>query len=256
MNIVFYSGGADSTLMLYDILMSQKSNNDPFQIPVETVSINSSVLPGSYHQRIRRKKFKKFMQEKHNITYFSKEIDLPMAVDYNRGSSGLIQQPIWMALGALMCQHKDNICYGYIRGDDYWTLSEQFQRTFKDMTGLMGKECRMFFPLAEMHKWEIIRKLKQYELEPYVWICQSTDDFNIRDYDFDAEFQPCGRCESCIKYEMYEQYLDRLSPCFEYGAICEKELVKELQMPVDRLEALLKPVDRLEADIVKEKEDI
>lgn len=204
--LIVYSGGADSTLLLYNELLLWKYRE--FSPPyIKTISFNSPAFPGSFHQKMRREKFKKYMFDSRKIQWDSKEIDIS---NITNGIQiyGMPQQTLWMTLSLYMAYDKDEILFGYIREDDYWKECKIFEEIFNKSKILIGKpNCSMSYPLNFEYKHDIINRIKEHRLEPYIWICQSVEPFNTSDIPTDEQ-QPCGKCDYCLKWIVNEKFLE------------------------------------------------
>ena len=206
---VYWSGGCDSTALLYKLATIYPNNN------IKAVSVISDGIYNAKADSGARKKIKKKFQQLKikNITYLTFKI----SYDYLGGYCGLGQPALWLSsLSSILTGTEKAVCFGYVREDDIWHYIEPFKKVFYNMaqiTGCVGAE--LYFPTAWMHKKDIVKYLKEYDLLHLCNFCES------RESD-DESILPCGYCASCRKMIYAEQEI-----AFEEQKEQETEVVKD-----------------------------
>lgn len=198
MKICLFSGGFDSTYMLYRL----------FSEGEDTIMIISVVPNNEYsgkkidREKVARKNIIEYLHKKYPETKY--EVS-EVGIDHGMVRSGVrraLGQPItWMA--ALItspifqeCPENDNITFymSYIKGDD--ALQKRYDITNiirSSFDILFREECRpninVVFPLYSSDKAEIIFNLMSAEPELYKMATTCENSLNNGD--------DCGRCHPC-----------------------------------------------------------
>ena len=194
--LVVWSGGCDSTLLLYNLLsvISQKGSNRV----VNTISFKSNQLGigKPENEENARKKFKQFCKKEGLNLGENRVIDISNIPILTGNSERCPQVPMWLYNILATCADNSLIFTGYIRGDDFFTVNI-FNSWFKAQQGLSelyGKrDCRFVFPLLYNNKLDVITRLKELKLYNMTTYCEEPK----------GDLSNCGECEACKKHIAY-----------------------------------------------------
>lgn len=189
---VVWSGGLDSTLILYDLL---KKGVDVSVITFETEVFG---LDKHHLEHATRQRFlQKFSKNK--IKEYTIKLDFPYT-DVRGYNGGLTQQPFMISMVALYGQPYTTYHFGYHKGDDFFSYHNEHMKILENINSVMGKNVQLNFPLKFLHKWEIIDAIQTYGLDDYVWYCEYPE--NSKNGKL-----PCGECVPCKTHEQHSHLL-------------------------------------------------
>ena len=151
-NVVFWSGGNDSTLVALRLL---RANKYPYLISFASYHI------GGFAQQNKEKIFRKHLLHK-----FKEEFgDRFEYTEYTyEGESEItLQDQFWCSLAPTLLKNNDKIHLGFIRYDDVWHKIEKFKTAILSMTDFLGKkDIEIEFPLEWSTKNDVRKELKKY----------------------------------------------------------------------------------------------
>ena len=222
-HVVIYSGGCDSTLMLYEIAKEYGTKEKP----VIALSYNhhAPCPVKAIIEKKTRESFRKYCKKNKIYINFT-EVSVGIKAVSKRYFSishhpGIVQPYLWLgALGVAMLGWR-NFYFGYIKHDDFWMFKSEFVEAFKALQKVIMTENKVFFPLMDIHKENIIRKLKEYEIYDLTWHCETPT----------KEHEACGTCTPCKKHK--EALRNLLEEAKE-----TKKMHEELKEKVDELESI------------------
>lgn len=188
MALVLFSGGCDSTLLLYDLALDMQRGRIPQSI-ITAISITHTNLPSDTQQKFARDKIRKaFAQRELHINWVDVEVKLTGSFITNAGCGGLSHPVIWSSLSLLHAESKDMLYFGYHSGDDFWVKQVYFESSVKQMCIVCGKDVDFKYPLEFKDKSQIIVDLKNKGLYEYCWWCETIEEDRT---------EPCGKCLPC-----------------------------------------------------------
>lgn len=222
--LVCWSGGCDSTLVLYDLAKKAKAMRDAPEPcyrcqpqakaswgddTVRAITICHSQVGAEDEQRAARQAtLAKFKEWGLTVDAFEIKVDAGSSMEH----LGLPQALIW--LYASQCLRVEESLYsGYHRGDDFWIFSDKFRKVFKNLQEIGERTGSWLTPLETYAKREIIVKLKEANLYESTWWCDSPKKVTKKGSKI-QESKPCGGCTPCITHNMalYEEtYLEKIN---------------------------------------------
>jgi 7-cyano-7-deazaguanine synthase in queuosine biosynthesis len=195
MALVCWSGGCDSTLVLWSLLLEQKVSE-----PVRTITVNHNWVGAYKEQRQAREKLSaEFRKRGYRLKSWEVKVTAPPYRIARVVCNGLSQPLFWLANAVPYLEDGETLSVGYIRSDDAFHKIGYLVRIFNDACAVFGKhDCKLAYPLEYVTKAEVIDKLEQAKLFRYCWTCSTP-----------AKGKPCGRCKECITQEVaqYERKL-------------------------------------------------
>lgn len=182
MALVLWSGGCDSTLVLYRLL---KEHQDEDKGYVHAISVNHDQVPANKESQIARKKIlAKF--KKMRLWVLHTEVNIK-SKGYREvyPCGGLTQPTIWLTIINYL-KEKEDLYFGYIKGDDIWHHKYAFEEACKNLFSLGCRSGNVIMPLEYTSKEEVIKELKQLNLLDLCWYCERPE-----------KGKACGDCLSC-----------------------------------------------------------
>lgn len=183
MALLCWSGGCDSTLLLYKLLKSGNPN-------VRTISFNHHGVGAQFQNRTARGAILKWLSNKG--LKVKDHTELTINADYGghiTRPDGLGQPTIWQ-FNALSYLNKDeNLYLGYIKSDCIWHYRTQLFDLFNNACQMLHYTGSLMMPLEWETKSDIIESLTSIGLDKLVWWCEGVG------YSIGSE--PCGNCSTC-----------------------------------------------------------
>jgi len=189
--LVVWSGGYDSTLVLWNELIKNKEAHAiSFLLPNVSSMKQSSEM-------VCRERFKDRAIE-NGFKLHHKTVAITYD-DFMIQDIGIYPlQMLWLMLGMWMASAKTTLIYGYVKRDDFWMNEDKFMSLIKHINDIMDKKIEIEFPLRETSKYEIYKNIYGLKLEDCVWTCEIPA----------SPMVPCGKCESCIKLELAKKEIE------------------------------------------------
>ena len=158
-NVVVFSGGFDSTLILVDLL---EKGIEPRLLTFQCRQFGENrhfTSEIAAQEKILEYLAKKYDYEP-NRDYMKLEGDM---IGWTGAEPSLFQQPFMLSMVSM--GGRNNACYhfGYHRGDDFWHSSHNILAAQEHLLAVAGQKNIMFsFPLQFLTKADIIRNLNHY----------------------------------------------------------------------------------------------
>jgi 7-cyano-7-deazaguanine synthase in queuosine biosynthesis len=191
-SLVCWSGGRDSTLVLYNLLKSREHE-------IRTISIIHEQIYDSKQMESRQKIKEKLVKEFGDFESINVNISINGSKDgVCIDEGGLFQPVLWISTASGFLKNNENLYLGYIAGDDVWTSIYQIKTLFSNAQEIMNKSGKIIFPLYTNNKSDVIMDLSSTGLLEDTWFCQENGP------------TPCGKCHSCQTNDMHMYNLKRL----------------------------------------------
>lgn len=183
MTLVLWSGGFDSTLVLYDACVEAKKKD---LAPVRAISINHEQVPANReHQKARQRIF--VCMKKRGLAFDWAEVNISTWGTFKAdGAAGMVQPGIWLPAAVPYLGPTEDLLTGWARGDDIFHYLNDICGAFEHHARLMGKTGLIQTPLEWTPKWEILRRLREARLVSLPWTCEEPKDWRA-----------CGKCQPC-----------------------------------------------------------
>lgn len=196
--ICLWSGGCDSTLVLFELLNKLKSIND--NRVVKAYSFAHEQL-GSVKMLWEKQKRDTFLLWLDQNGYTNKiqhtHISLP---GYQMNQAGIIQPALWLTNIIPLTWPESIIFGGYHEGDCFWNydVMANWLKIASGMITMLNKKVEFYMPLRFFNKKGIIAELKRYEIYEYTWWCEIPGNNG-----------KCGFCAPCQLHEMSLDYYNK-----------------------------------------------
>ena len=181
---VYWSGGFDSTAILLALCKTFPNKT------INTFSVEHGCAGSGKADRAARIRISKELHKRgYKISAYDVKID-----NYYGNGYGLSQPVMWFSQIGHLIGRAGVICFGYIRGDDFWHYQEaaklilQGYNMFKDVN---ATETKVLMPLEWKSKKEIIKYLRKNDLDKLCNYCEGNTDDEL------GEDEPCHKCHSC-----------------------------------------------------------
>jgi 7-cyano-7-deazaguanine synthase in queuosine biosynthesis len=208
-NIVVWSGGADSTLVLCNLAYTGA------EVTAITVTNHSFCNKEQFKcQEKAQNNFKKFAEEKEwNIKYETVSI----TGSATAGDSYMRQGYLWITQLLPYFGHGDVVHWGYTSDDTgFWHTAHLLYKLLDAADSYRGAKTYHEFPLENLSKVDIMRWLRgHYVPKSCVWTCEKPN-----------KGKHCGVCRKCTL--LYEA-------CLELNAKKKPQTKK----PIARFESLI-----------------
>lgn len=190
-HFVMWSGGCDSTLLLYEVLETYGVEN------VVAVSYNYPWLLKNKREseRIHRNAFKQKMATRNSswaaASINHMEFDISMNTISGKMQdiygAGLPQAVAWL-LSVPICAREDSYIYtGAIKCDDLTLQLNSYHEMFTGIANTLNRKIYLREPFLYMTKANVIEKLIRYGIYDSTWHCEIPKDVNT----------PCYECVPC-----------------------------------------------------------
>ncbi len=190
--VVIWSGGMDSTLILHNLAKESTEENPIYAYTISELSnINSLQLEA---QELAQNNYLKFAKEKGFYI-----IHLKIKVEELQVSYPMDQTTAWACLIIPSIKPNDKIHFGYIRGDDFWHYKNAFENFIKYGSILKGISDEQLPSLVFDFEWkkkhEIIASYEGQNIPiDCFWTCDEVKE----------NFKSCGYCNKCKDIDIIE----------------------------------------------------
>lgn len=184
MALVLWSGGCDSTLVLYDLAREASAEK-----PVRALSIEHDGVGAEKEQRRARARVLSRMK-RDGLPVKHTTVKITLNGPFFTIPSGTSQPLIWLPSAILFLDEKEDLYTGYIREDDIWHYRSQLYNLFGVMQAFRGHSGDLILPLEWEPKRSVIARLKNTKLADLVWWCEEP-----------KAGKPCGRCHECERHD-------------------------------------------------------
>lgn len=198
--LLLFSGGLDSTYLLYDLL--QRS-------PVDVLYCDGGQHPLKIlAERIARKKIIEAIEAlgapfKVRNQYTADRFSL------SQNPSVLFQQPpawIFGALSQIEADKHSSLEVGYVSGDCALTYRHEMTRAWEALNEMcLSEKIPLRMPLMRHTKGEVLSALPS-ELRALVWVCETPQ---LEEGGESPNVEPCGHCLPCERWEYEQLRFDR-----------------------------------------------
>lgn len=197
---LMWSGGTDSTLLLYELLDAYGSDN----VIAITLIFPWLIKDKVDNERLYRESFKSAMKlkgEKYsNFTHIEFNITINLLSEKNKArlssKGGLAQASSWLLSIPLYIDDGSYVYEGNNRNDDLNLHMEDYLKAFEGSTNLIGKDITLREPYIYLYKHEILEKLIMYNIYDYTWYCETPKGIH-----------KCNSCNPCKTHLIALNYL-------------------------------------------------
>jgi 7-cyano-7-deazaguanine synthase in queuosine biosynthesis len=183
MTLVCWSGGCDSTLALYETAKAEGGK-------ASAVSVVHKNIKGAEESKAARAKLLRRLKRL-GLTIQHTTVTIDHAGDFDVGMPGGTYQPgIWLGAAMQFLEAEDDLCFGYIRGDDFWHRRAAFETAFRELQGMREGRGQVRFPLEWDTKADVIRRLQELKLYSACWWCENPEGG-----------RRCRKCVPCLTHE-------------------------------------------------------
>lgn len=238
MSLILWSGGCDSTWLLYDLIRGVKAEDRQISSPgdksadkpgenaadqkqagtVRALSIIHPQVAARDEQRAARASFTRAMARR-KLGFQHAEYLIEQYGHFSSFPSfggGLTQPMIWLPTAYMYLHNEEGLYLGYVKGDDFWHWKADVIHMFNMFNNITGKNCTLHFPLEWTFKAEIIQSLQREKLYHHTWHCESPKAVG-------KGTKKCGTCHPCM---VHKTALWQIETGNETGIIAKKDIDK------------------------------
>jgi 7-cyano-7-deazaguanine synthase in queuosine biosynthesis len=193
-NVVIWSGGLDSTAILYMAgMLSTKEN------PVITLSVKEHHRCNAGQMRAQSIARHKYLRFAKSIGHFIQAQEISVSGNAV-GDLMLRQHHLWPSLFQIYFQPEDIVSWGYKKGEpyqekDFLKLLNSFNSFADNLEGARRGPIRYAFPLKNIDNVQLIKMLMSFEIPMDCMFCCNTP----------IGIVPCDSCDKCkIKKIVYD----------------------------------------------------
>jgi 7-cyano-7-deazaguanine synthase in queuosine biosynthesis len=198
--LVLWSGGCDSTLVLYEALQAgywQWHAGGTSFTTVRAVSISYGAVPCNREQRRARDRIKTIFTEKKMVfDHIEVSVSFEGAWPQRGSDGGAVQSQMWLATAAPYLLDKEDLAISWIDGE--CNNLPDAQLAFDALQRLNGKTGKLILPLWNKYKTYVVDRLKSLDLLDACWWCEDYVDSMATEGPLMGA--PCGHCKKCIEH--------------------------------------------------------
>lgn len=193
-HIVMWSGGTDSTLLLYELLQTYGSENVTaisYQYPW---LLSTKIEMENRYRELFKSKLKVSDPKLANFNHAIMKINLDKisgsmpSFQYGK-DIGFIQACSWLLSVPQLCPDDSYVYTGDIVNDQLDSIKQtSLYELFDGISGVMGKNLHLRRPYLLFEKYQVIRKLIEYNIYDSTWFCEMSND---------TDNKICGICNPC-----------------------------------------------------------
>lgn len=195
-NVVIWSGGMDSTLILdyyggfsskeYPVIalsVEKHPNIDQkhlmYQLNAQIRYLNHAKKKGYHikHQRIKVD------------CEFSDKLHFEQSNDIGTG-----QPFVWLCNIVQFLKDGDDVFFGYIRNDCFWHNKDKFEKAFNSLVDLRSIKVQLKYPYEWHHKYDILEELEKRKIPRNCYVT----------CDEPKKGEACGYCSKCVTFKNAE----------------------------------------------------
>lgn len=229
MPLLLWSGGCDSTHLLFTALRDHQTNSeaqppnpDTPSTVVRTITIVHPNVAAHNEQRYARQQIRDVLHKRgfdwshlevavtHHTPLLShmrtarkksKIVSNQTGCDFEANNAGdlggIIQPLLWVPLAIPYLNTDEDLSVGYISGDDAQYYITTIRAAFDNLQWIAGRIGRLITPLETTSKAEIIHWLKHNKLYRHTWHCEMPRYQPVPKSDTHARGRPCKKCAPC-----------------------------------------------------------
>lgn len=188
-NLVLWSGGCDSTLLLY--YLSKNNPNDN----IHAISVVTNYAPyteGAEKEYICRNNIKEYFNEIgiKNILYTQVDVNMPLNGDFEPKSNYMFTSFMYIANISPYIRSGDIVNYAFIREDVELHFKYPILNLGKMLSIIIGIDFKIQFPLEFKSKIDVLEEIINLNLLDKVSWCSHP----LKDGS------PCKKCRNCLMH--------------------------------------------------------
>lgn len=190
-DLVIYSGGADSTLLLDEKARAEDGAPVVALTVEEHPQLHSLQLEGQ--RRARAAYLAWATAHKRKLTLVALRVTTP-AYGLTDGGGVTADNPqamVWMAMLLPYVRSGDRVHLGFIKADEFWHTRALFDQAFAAMCAWKGIKATVHYDLEWATKTEVVLRLQALKIPPRcIWTCDEP-------LSNGAGPIACGTCHKC-----------------------------------------------------------
>lgn len=186
MSLILWSGGCDSTLLLFEESARALAAGEAMP---RAISITYNQIPAAeQHRTARRRILQELARRGLKIDHTEFELQRHGELQVDTSHGGLAQPILWLGIAQAFLAVEEDLMLGYIRSDDIWHYKTPLLQAFEATQAVLKKTGKLQLPLEWLAKDAILKDLSTYGLLKLTWYCETVRG---------TAMKPCGWCPSC-----------------------------------------------------------
>lgn len=194
-DVVIWSGGVDSTLLLANLLEDASVNN-----PIGALSIDHSFLHAGKRQKEEeyRNKFIEEFIKPNKIPFVHETLSISTHHNFS-GDHGMAQITAWVTMAVQMVNKDSTIHLGVLSGDDQVRRIHLVEELVETMNKMTGKNVKLSFPFLDncKPKTYTLNHAALMDVLKYTWVCEMPI---VKDKELVSCALGDNMCKSCITH--------------------------------------------------------
>ena len=201
-NILLYSGGADSTLMLEELIRTRE------EVVAVNITQHSSISrKQSSCQYIATDNYSDLRDPEDYPNFFIEEIHIHEDIKVEADYDNFLGQPlIFLCCIAPYVKNNDIVYFGWRQGEGIYQNIERFDKAFHALMDLKGIKATYRGIEEYRTKADVLEKLQEYNIPDNCWFsCENPN-----------HGKPCRICRKCEEIDESRRELNRRN-CLRQG---------------------------------------
>jgi len=224
--LISFSGGLDSTFLVYDNL--KKGNSVTGLYTTIENNRNKVIVEKNQIKKIEELFNKEFPGMFHLHMGISYDVPYPGDLTFH-------QITLWLVSLLYHNSSYDEIQIGAVMNDDMISYIDDIKKMWNSFKFLNEKLPPLTFPLVKTSKYHISRDLPRKYKDLVAYCENPTILKEVDENNTELEFENCEWCHSCKRYKFDSDYLG-----IEYGQIREREVKTLDEDMVESIDAVKK----------------
>jgi hypothetical protein len=196
MALLLWSGGTDSTLLLYDLLAAKYSHDDKKRGQYVELKAGDKIRTISIYHPQQAGYIENHKARQHLLPILRKKYDFPHGeisisqdgIDIAPG--GMPQPMIWLLQASQYLEKDEDLYAGYVEGDQVWHYRASLVYAFQYVQEFTHRTGKLVLPLEWTTKSEVLYNLQKLRLLNHTWHCE-----------LPVEGKRCKHCPSCTNHD-------------------------------------------------------
>jgi 7-cyano-7-deazaguanine synthase in queuosine biosynthesis len=188
--LVLWSGGADSTCLLHEMLRRDYN--------VRALTVIHPQVAAVKEQRAARANLKARFRR---MGYAFKSLEVTVGHGTGKGGppdfaaeptgedGGVIQPVVWLTAAVAYLLRDEDLYLGYIKSDCAIHYLPQLRLAFDQLKAVAGRKGNLVVPMEWVSKAQVLNLLDAHKLTPLVWYCERP-----------VRGKPCKKCSPCMTH--------------------------------------------------------
>lgn len=221
-HFIMWSGGADSTLLLYELLDAYGSDRVvaisytyPWLTDIKKDSEKKQRDAFKAKMNLRGDRYSQFCHMTFDVSNKYEGFNSSKFVSIQSG--GLPQSIAWLFSIPLYVPDMSYVYTGAIRTDDLTYYKNEYGEIIRNISKILQRDFIYREPYIQLQKHDVLEKLFLYSIYDVTWFCELPDQSH----------QPCLECTPCKDHLLALHYLSQRSS-YDEIKVCAQDAYDRL----------------------------